>query len=445
MLKRIIGSLYYVIIPLLIIGISLGYTTFSVTLLVLVPLFFLTTRHTVGFFLVMYGGPLGGVIRSMYPGLPVYGIFLVLIGGLLLWDVIDDLIRNHIHALLILCITLAVFGVFYLLGPRDAFSGQKYFAMWQNGFFALIGYQTLSSSRQVDAEGLTRLLIVGAIFLTSFCITMYNFTPGGIFDFNWFREQCERYDYFASNQWFISEMIVGYQEIGLMTLYGSAILLSQTQIKGSHLWPIITYALLIILMSGCRQAIVGLTVISVMRFSVFRLENLNGSNSIRRFGWLVFGIIVAFFAFELLFTKVDIVSRTVSEGDIGRLLRFKYALQIFHDNPLMGAGLGGYHAIVQFTPWPHNIFLELLCECGIIGTLLLLGIVIRNFVKHKVSLMFINPSNMFYFLLLVALLVRYMVSSDLRNSIELFAAVFAVAYAFNSRIEDSFSPDFIEH
>ena len=126
MLKQNIKSFYYVIIPILYIGISTGFTSFLVGFLALIPLLFLTTRHTAGFFLVMYGGQFGGVIRTIYPWMPVYGLVLMLIGALLLWDVIEDLIRHHNNAILILVLTLAIFGLFYIGGPLDRFSKLKY-------------------------------------------------------------------------------------------------------------------------------------------------------------------------------------------------------------------------------------------------------------------------------------------------------------------------------
>ena len=114
-----IRKAFYAILPLLIIGITLGYTSFPIALLCLVGMLGCTTRHTIGFFLVTYGGPLGGCIRTMYPSLPIYGLLLQLIGFILLWDVIGGLLKKNTSAIAYLFVTLAIFGIFYLLGPRN--------------------------------------------------------------------------------------------------------------------------------------------------------------------------------------------------------------------------------------------------------------------------------------------------------------------------------------
>lgn len=64
------------------------------------------------------------------------------------------------------------------------------------------------------------------------------------------------------------------------------------------------------------------------------------------------------------------------------------ALQLFFLNPLVGVGLGAYqfHAlhnindlVVQLNPFPHNLFLRILAEFGIIGFLLFIGMIAQIF------------------------------------------------------------------
>jgi O-antigen ligase len=54
--------------------------------------------------------------------------------------------------------------------------------------------------------------------------------------------------------------------------------------------------------------------------------------------------------------------------------------KLFLKNPLTGAGIGSYYNFVKTEPWgdrwPHNLFLEWLCELGIVG--FLLGIIMLS-------------------------------------------------------------------
>lgn len=421
-------KIYYIVIPVLTLGITMGYTTFAMALVALVPILFLTTRHTVGLFFVMYGGVFGGVIRTMYPAIPIYGLLLMFIGLLLLRDVIRELFQNNSRIILLLVLTLILFGFFYLIGPRDEFSSDKYLKMCINGFFTLVGYYVLARSEKIKAEELASLLILVAICMMTFVINQYSFVRGGLFDFNWFREQCVQYDYEAYRNEHDS-MLIGYQNVGMTALYGCAIYLSQIKLKTANTCFYIVFILLIVLTTGCRQALLGVAVVLFLRYAVFRLDSPTG-NSFNRLIWIVIGAVVLSFSIDFLVSYSDVVSRTLSDGDAGRYLHYAIALVIFKNSPIVGAGIGGFHAFADL-PWPHNFFLELLCECGIIGTVLFLGILIVVLVKNKVKLLTINSSNMFFFLVLIALLVRVMVSSDFRESIELFTAVFAVTATSN--------------
>ena len=423
--KSSINTVYYLVLPFLLFGISLGYTSFALALVALIPLFFQTTRHTIGFFLVMYGGELGGVIRAVYPILPIYGLGLMFLGLFLLGDVIADLFRNSKVSLFLLIATMVLFGLFYIKGPKNDFANLKYESMWINGLFTLVGYYTLSRSKRIDAERLTFVLIIGAICMMSFVIAEYNFTRGSsILDFDWFREQSVQYEYNSLRQTG-DKMLVGYQHIGMMALYGAVIYLSQINLNPAKNIFLIGCISTVILISGCRQAVLGLIVASVLRYAFFRFNNSRERLNTNRVIWITVGAIVVYFILGLLSGYSDVVNSTITEGDEGRMAHYLIAWNLFRDNPVTGVGIGGYFAACEWS-WPHNFILELLCECGLVGTIIFLGIIVTVFSKSKVGLRYVSPSNMFYFLVLVAILVRIMVSSDFRESIEIFTSVFAI-------------------
>ena len=106
LMAKYLDKYYIFIIPILILGIYFGFSSYGLCLAVIALRLFYTNKDTLGVFLLMYGGPLGGMTRLVYPILPVYGFLLTMIGFLLLWDEMLDLLKNNLKALGLLAITL---------------------------------------------------------------------------------------------------------------------------------------------------------------------------------------------------------------------------------------------------------------------------------------------------------------------------------------------------
>lgn len=125
---------------------------------------------------------------------------------------------------------------------------------------------------------------------------------------------------------------------------------------------------------------------SLMSFILVYLIDSNGWKRIKRFYQVLF--IVLFLAIFILivgssFTGNNAISRTIQtiysliindeSIDItnGRSVLVKYAITLFLNNPLFGIGWWEYvNASASFigrTITPHNIYVQLLCETGIIG------------------------------------------------------------------------------
>lgn len=422
MKKKLIG-LYYGIIPLLIIGISYHYTSFILVLFTLAFLLCLTNRHTIGVYLLIFGGPLAGLIRSAYPFLPLYGLLVQMLGSLLVWDVVSDLFKTNRKPLIFFFSVLVVLGLFYLIGPRDEYANEKFYQMCVNGVFAVFGYYAFDRSQSIDSENLTRLLLLSSLCMSTYLLDFLHVAAGGLFDYNWFRDGYMELFYANDKE----NLITGYQSVGMAALFGIAVYLSSVEVKTVPLVINSLCATQIILMSGARQALVGLAVVIALRMTVFRKANVHaGKHSAR----ILFGLIVSIAVLYMIFLFYgnlgsDVINKTLKGGDTGRSLIYLQALSIFTENKLFGIGIGGFHAVTG-VPWPHNFFLELLCETGLVGTILLLGVAITSLVRNRLSLLHLTKSDMFFFLILLVLFVRVMFSSDFRESIELFSAVSAL-------------------
>ena len=418
------SNIFLAIIPILLLGITNGYASFLICLIVLITRLFTSDKHTAGIFMLMYGGVLGGVIRQMFPFVPLYGLFLNLIGIALLRKTLSGLFVNNKSSILFLLLVFVVFGICYMYGPKTEFATTKFLTMLQNGVFLLLGYYALLESKDYSPVVLSQILIIAALSMITFDIVFYHMKPGGLFDFNWFRQQ--ETDYFYSNDQ--QGYIVSYQQIGVMALLATSIFLSQISLKRTYILLYIVLPAMIILMSGARQAIFGLFGVLILRYAIFNKRNIGKKGRLGKFLLSFVGILVLllFASYILPLLNIDVINTTLQSGDEGRTLLFIESLEMFNNNYLFGLGFGGFeHFTVSNQPWPHNFFLEILCECGLFGMISLGFLVLLFFLKNQIRLMTQTKQGMFYFLIVSAIMMSFMVSADFRESIVLFCAIFA--------------------
>ena len=199
-----------------------------------------------------------------------------------------------------------------------------------------------------------------------------------------------------------------------------------------------TCSFVLVFMSSSRQSILGLTIVIVLRFAIFTRKNLENNFPIHR---LVFSIgivyIISFLISELLpILNIDVVNNTLQSGDDGRMILYTEAIQMFKENTAFGLGLGGFEYLtISDQAWPHNFFLEILCECGLLGLLFLLGLIILFVNVNKLRLLATTEKETFYFLLMVPSFVSFMVSGDFRSSIILFCILFATTKSKNAPMQ----------
>lgn len=67
-------------------------------------------------------------------------------------------------------------------------------------------------------------------------------------------------------------------------------------------------------------------------------------------------------------------------SSLDRLSRYMHAWDLFTQKPFFGHGVGSYHSLTGLG-YPHNLFLELLAECGLLITTLFTIVVAITFIK----------------------------------------------------------------
>ena len=102
------------------------------------------------------------------------------------------------------------------------------------------------------------------------------------------------------------------------------------------------------------------------------------------------------------------------------------AFKILETDFILGKGLGGF-STNGARAYPHNLFLELLCELGMVGTLLIIVLIFVPLLVKPNRFQLMTKSNFYALPLIVAIFIRSMMSSDLIDSITLITAIIVIS------------------
>jgi len=101
---------------------------------------------------------------------------------------------------------------------------------------------------------------------------------------------------------------------------------------------------------------------------------------------LLYSLNIGKLSFFSIFERGKVPGMPEVGVDFSTFTRFKFwegSVEIFKEYPVLGAGLGSFadlypryqYSAVAFTKYPHNHYLEILCETGILGTIFFWGLV----------------------------------------------------------------------
>ena len=130
----------------------------------------------------------------------------------------------------------------------------------------------------------------------------------------------------------------------------------------------IVFTLFFLNLAGARGPFISLVLSFIIYFLIFNKTNIK--NKLLYFSLF---LIIGYFSITILVP--NIIGRfIVLRHDYSSLARIYSAIQSFHyflKNPLFGWGTGSFSALVnEVIKYPHNIFLELAMETGIIGLII---------------------------------------------------------------------------
>ena len=314
------------------------------------------------------------------------------------------------------------------------YANRKLSSTIRHGIILFFGFSFMFSNlKKFDFVKLGVLFIVLSSFMLPLAIVANGISgPTNLFDFSFLRYQTEE-DFFNEYGFHI-----GYQAVGFLMVQGVGFFLTgikKYKIPNISVGLILVSVLAVLVYAGSRQAIVAYFII-VFVWILFAQQGkslfVNGVISKKRvlelFKWLflLLGIIVVtYYVVNLLTGDEGLLNSLAEEGFVeggGRGEWLMSGVNQFLEHPVWGVGYGRFMVYNYYGSYPHNLFVELLCETGLVGfTVAAVLVLIATLRSRKYLLSFLY--------LWLAYFSRSMASEDISMNITVFVILFAMISA----------------
>lgn len=319
-----------------------------------------------------------------------------------------------------------LFFLAYVLSPNinDIRATTKIQGLIMNGAMMFVAYYTIVHSSKIENEILTQCLFLASILFLVHNMNLLGIRPNNFFDYEWHRKGAGLLLGMKNDDLYMK--FVNYQVVGMNTLFGISMYLAKLKNTKPKIIIYSLIALQLVLTSGARQAIFGTIIIILLYLTVFNSRNLLERGNNKKIVYLLIGAAAFCLLLQILpMLGIDYISETLDSGDKGREMLLAMGWNLFLRNPLLGSGVGGFNHAYPGMLYPHNFFIEVLCECGVLGVAFLIAMLVAHFRYQRLNVLFLTENKTFIFLIVAALGMRVMVSDDLTASIGLFSAFFA--------------------
>lgn len=280
------------------------------------------------------------------------------------------------------------------------------------GVFVLFAYGFFFSNPQKCDYTRVGLYLILYSFLMLLISPLLNngAGPANVLDFGYLRTQ---------NTMILSDekFVVDYQHVGLFATLGCACIFLEAMKDKLNL-PFLMLCVLLCtvssLYSGARQSVVISLVL--LLFAIFQHKK-----SFSRVFSFAFVTLLLVFLFNMLVGDEGMFNSVKEEGYMdasGRGLYLIKGVNDFLENPWFGVGFGRFDFYGDYGRYPHNMFVEILCELGIVGLLVIFIIIFKPLIQLFKSEKACLPLLLVYFL-------RSMTSGGLDSNIMMFSFIFA--------------------
>lgn len=374
-------------------------------------------NETRGFALMCFAAPVLGALFFVLH-IPLTAYFICLFLGLVF-------LRNYIKSRLNINeefinfgLLVIIFLISYLYGPQHSYSKSKLIYIISIGFCSIIYWKVYCQSPKLQFLALAQFLCLISLLFVYIAFDFYQFKhPAHIFDLDFFRSS---YSFIMKN----TDMVLTYHSVGIPAMMGIALILSSSELSKLRKRNVVTLLLpliILLLIAQARQAIFGTFIILFIRLIIDTRISLN-----KKIG---FSVILAFASLLILTNlKSEAIEDAMNATTLSQGLNRDYdnAFNILETDFFLGKGLGGF-STNGARAYPHNLFLELFCELGMVGTLLIVMIVFVPLVVKPDRFRLLTKSNFYALPLIAAIFIRSMMSSDLIESITLITAIIVIS------------------
>lgn len=378
-------------------------------------------------------GVIGAFILSSYAAPKVLGFILILydITGvaaflklflfalcLVLWFLDRIRLDNYKEGVFKLLLILSMFIVSSLFSSGGDYAFIKIKDTVIAAIVSFFAYGFLFSNyKQCDLIRIGLNMILFSLLLLMISpLLNHGLGPEGLMDFGYLRQQ-------NINASIMEDHTISYHMVGFVATLGAGIIMLDALKKKPNLFftfICILLCVIISLYSGARQFVVTSLALFVIWILFTRKKGFSkGSLGIL---YIVIGSLLIIFLLRILFSQEGMLHSVQEEGYMeasGRSAYIIKGISDFLENPITGIGFGRFEVFGEYGIYPHNLIVEILCETGILGLLVIVFLTWKS-IKYLVT-----KQTACIFILIVWFL-RSMTSGGLDSNIELFSFVFAV-------------------
>lgn len=357
---------------------------------------------------------------SYYLGISSYGVIIELLLFLIClfrWKFTKSIdFSGYKKGITLLLIVFLVLTISAFINSGGDYYIQKLLETFKNGIIYFFAFGFLFSNvRKVDFVRLGLTFILFSILILLLSSLLNNGSgPESFLDFGYMRNQNIEIEVKDKDA-----LLVSYHYVGLYALMGCSFIVFESNYrKISNLFMLFCFSIsiLVSLYAGARQFIVISVVMMLLWFFSQKGRGVSGR--------LIFvaGACASVLFVHSLFAEGGMLNSVKEEGYLEASNRGAILLKAvsdFTEHPLFGVGYGHFEFFGEYGGYPHNMFVELLCELGVFGLSILLIIIVWP-LKH----MLLHQKSCIY--LLVIFFFKAMVSSGFDYNIMLFSYIFAV-------------------
>ncbi len=420
--KYKIDNIYIILFFLGIVGMYVGLVNMYFWLVLLFIRLIISKKTEVGIFCLLLGSSIFGRLFESPLLTIVIATVVPIIGFVILRrEIIKVFIFRHV-SYFFLSLVILFFVIYFFLSDQNPYAQGKIIRLVVRAYIWLTAFLILFEHKRVNVKEFTFFFLILSLFYLSQAYQVYNIRPSSFFDIAFFRDIIHVIGRNEAGTLAVNPHTLGYLSCGAIAFYISS---KKTIYKNNTQFILLSLlSFFIILVSGARQTMLIYIAIYTIAFMLKK-----GRIEIKSIiaGLVIFIVLV--FSMQFFADKSEHIGRMFSEENTtGEKLHrdIDTPFKVMEINPTFGIGFGEYPNYAN-KEYPHNFFLEILCEEGILGLAILSTIILIYIlpIANKTNLFFYTTnSGIAPIIFLIVFFARGMISGDVSSSISFIVIIF---------------------